>query len=139
MQQSQCNRASVGATVAGGAYSPAPICACVSTRQGYSGAEIVLGNGDHVSTSHTARNCNGDFSYRHVSLHPGLPLHERTLLCGRRISLVWRRSNDGQLFRLLYSAELYKIAGRRGGLRMRSNADTTNATKRRVAELKRQV
>ncbi|GBP87118.1 hypothetical protein EVAR_59775_1 [Eumeta japonica] len=27
------NRASVGATVARRAYSPAPICACVSTRQ----------------------------------------------------------------------------------------------------------
>ncbi|GBP62623.1 hypothetical protein EVAR_46462_1 [Eumeta japonica] len=31
------------------------------------------------------------------------------------------------------------IARRRGGLRMRSNADTTNATKRRVAGLKRQA
>ncbi|GBP09133.1 hypothetical protein EVAR_77964_1 [Eumeta japonica] len=49
------NRASVGATVARRAYSPAPICACVSTRQGYSAPRSYSATGDHASTSHTAR------------------------------------------------------------------------------------
>ncbi|GBP53674.1 hypothetical protein EVAR_36043_1 [Eumeta japonica] len=46
------NRASVGATVARRAYSPAPICACVSTRQGYSAPRSYSATGDHASTSH---------------------------------------------------------------------------------------
>ncbi|GBP94749.1 hypothetical protein EVAR_61517_1 [Eumeta japonica] len=61
------NRASVGATVARRAYSPAPICACVSTRRLF-GAEIVLGN--RIIRRRTS--CNGDFGYRRVSPHPGL-------------------------------------------------------------------
>ncbi|GBP86872.1 hypothetical protein EVAR_83471_1 [Eumeta japonica] len=48
------NRASVERP-SPGAYSPAPICACVSTRQGYSAPRSYSATGDHASTSHTAR------------------------------------------------------------------------------------
>ncbi|GBP22934.1 hypothetical protein EVAR_14949_1 [Eumeta japonica] len=43
------NRASVGATVARRAYSPAPICACVSTRQGYSAPRSYSATGDPLT------------------------------------------------------------------------------------------
>ncbi|GBP73281.1 hypothetical protein EVAR_54775_1 [Eumeta japonica] len=54
------NRASVGATVARRAYSPAPICACVSTRQGYSAPRSYSATGDHASTSHPSKALNRD-------------------------------------------------------------------------------
>ncbi|GBP28304.1 hypothetical protein EVAR_11764_1 [Eumeta japonica] len=78
------NRASVGATVARRAYSPAP-CACVSTRQirrrdrtrqPVTTPQLVTPLESVKQTS-----CNGDFGYRRVSPHPGLPLFTmRTLL-----------------------------------------------------------
>ncbi|GBP61944.1 hypothetical protein EVAR_45000_1 [Eumeta japonica] len=73
------NRASVGATVARRAYSPAPyLCMRIDATRLF-GAEIVLGN---------RTSCNGDFGYRRVSPHPGLPLFTsaRFFLYGRRIS-----------------------------------------------------
>ncbi|GBP97226.1 hypothetical protein EVAR_91844_1 [Eumeta japonica] len=78
------NRASVGATVARRAYSPAPyLCMRIDATRLF-GAEIVLGN---------RTSCNGDFGYRRVSPHPGLPLFTmRTLLSmvGGFLA-VWRR------------------------------------------------
>ncbi|GBP07769.1 hypothetical protein EVAR_77971_1 [Eumeta japonica] len=75
-----------------GAYSPAPICACVSTRQAIRRRDRTR---QPVTTpqlvtpleSVKQTSCNGDFGYRRVSPHPGLPLFTmRTLLSGRRIS-----------------------------------------------------
>ncbi|GBP31763.1 hypothetical protein EVAR_5002_1 [Eumeta japonica] len=80
------NRASVGATVARRAYSPAPICACVSTRQGYS-------RRDRTRIIRLERtSCNGDFGYRRVSPHPDCLFTMRTLLSmvGGFLA-VWRR------------------------------------------------
>ncbi|GBP92174.1 ATP-binding cassette sub-family G member 4 [Eumeta japonica] len=77
------NRASVGATVARRAYSPAPyLCMRIDATRLF-GAEIVLGN---------RTSCNGDFGYRRVSPHPGLPLFTmRTLLS---MTLLSRASQD---------------------------------------------
>ncbi|GBP47290.1 hypothetical protein EVAR_38054_1 [Eumeta japonica] len=90
------NRASVGATVARRAYSPAPICACVSTRQGYSAQRSYSATG---LSGERRTSCNGDFGYRRVSPHPGLPLSSRAhFSLWSADFLQWRRSNDGQRF-----------------------------------------
>ncbi|GBP84715.1 hypothetical protein EVAR_32341_1 [Eumeta japonica] len=74
------NRASVGATVARRAYSPAPyLCMRIDATRLF-GAEIVLGN-----------RCNGDFSYRRVSPHLGLLLFTSARFRFSGFLAVWRR------------------------------------------------
>ncbi|GBP16384.1 hypothetical protein EVAR_91789_1 [Eumeta japonica] len=66
------NRASVGATVARRAYSPAPICACVSTRQGYSAPRSYSATGDPltVRSVHTEINPKHDLLVKFLQDNP---------------------------------------------------------------------
>ncbi|GBP89427.1 hypothetical protein EVAR_89135_1 [Eumeta japonica] len=96
------NRASVGATVARRAYSPAPICACVSTRQAIrrrdrtrqpvTTPQLVTPLESVKQIIRRRTSCNGDFGYRRVSRTPDCLFTMRTLLSlvGGFLA-VWRR------------------------------------------------
>ncbi|GBO99068.1 hypothetical protein EVAR_415_1 [Eumeta japonica] len=101
-----------------GAYSPAPICACVSTRrairrrdrtrQPVTTPQLVTPLESVKQIIRRRTSCNGDFGYRRVSPHPGLPLHDAHAFFGRRISrggVV----NNGQRFLSDFIAELHKM------------------------------